>query len=279
MSKVTIVIPAYNAGAFIQETLTSVIKQTYQDWQAIVVNNFSSDNTKEIVTSFQDPRITVVDFANHGVIAASRNHGISLAHSPFIAFLDADDLWYPEKLARCLDALEAGCDIVSHGEVYRYADGSQHNHDYGPTERSTYERLLIDGNCFSTSAVVCHRGLLQSLGGFDESPQYVTAEDYDLWLRIMARGARAEILPDMLGEFRIHSNSASSSLTRHFCAVTNVIKRHQREIIPANDSRTRRKVFKRLARYVTFNALLLIKKRQLRGAFQFVKQASFSASH
>src|SRR5947209_256379 len=96
--RVSIIIPAYNAGKFIRETLESVIAQTITDWEVIVVNNFSDDDTAAVVASLQDPRIQFVDFRNDGVIAASRNFGVTLAKAELVAFLDADDRWAPRKL-------------------------------------------------------------------------------------------------------------------------------------------------------------------------------------
>jgi len=115
---VSIVIPTYNHSTFLRGALESVLAQTFTQWEAIVVNNFSQDDTISVVDSFRDPRIRRIDFANHGIIAASRNHGIALTTAPHIAFLDSDDLWYPQKLERCLERLKEGYDMVCHAEKW-----------------------------------------------------------------------------------------------------------------------------------------------------------------
>lgn len=226
MTRIDIVIPTYNHARFLGEALRSVIGQTMGSWRAIIVNNFSSDDTHDVVASFDDPRISIVDFANHGIIAASRNHGLSLATAPYVAFLDSDDSWYPDKLVRCVAALDAGADIVCHGERWTSTDGTHRDVAYGPEHNAQYGRLLYRHNCVSTSAVVARRDLLADVHGFDERPEFVTAEDYDLWLRLARQGARYVFIPEILGEFRRHEASASSAVERNAAAELAVVNSH-----------------------------------------------------
>ncbi len=225
-ARVDIVIPTYNHAHFLGEALESVVAQTMASWRAIIVNNFSTDHTHDVVASFADPRIVIVDFANHGIIAASRNQGLSLATAPYVAFLDSDDTWYRDKLARCVAALDAGADIVCHGERWASTDGTHRDVAYGPERNARYARMLFRHNCVSTSAVVARRELLTNVHGFDERPDFVTAEDYDLWLRLARNGARYVFIPDMLGEFRRHEASASSAVERNAAAERAVVDSH-----------------------------------------------------
>ena len=100
---VSVIIPTFNQAELLQKALQSVSNQTFQDWEAIVIDNHSQDTTKEIVESMNDSRISYEVFSNQGIIAASRNLGINLAKGNYIAFLDSDDLWYPSKLSTCLE--------------------------------------------------------------------------------------------------------------------------------------------------------------------------------
>ena len=113
---VTVVIPTYNQADFLREALQSVVNQDLADWQAVVVNNYSTDHTKDVVAEIADPRIQIIDFNNEGVIAASRNLALLQATSPFVAFLDSDDWWHPTKLTRCVATLQTGSDLVCHSE-------------------------------------------------------------------------------------------------------------------------------------------------------------------
>lgn len=226
MTAVDIVIPTYNHARFIGDALRSVIAQSFGSWRAIIVNNFSTDDTHDVVASFAEPRFTIVDFANHGIIAAARNHGLSLATAPYVAFLDSDDSWYPRKLERCLASLDDGADVVCHGERWTSADGTYRDVVYGPERNASYSRLLFRHNCVSTSAVVARRALLAELRGFDERPEFVTAEDYELWLRLARQGARYVFVPEILGEFRRHEASASSAVERNAAAELAVVNAH-----------------------------------------------------
>jgi glycosyltransferase involved in cell wall biosynthesis len=227
-ARIAVVIPTYNHAEFLGHALTSVREQSFTDWMAIVVNNFSSDATQSIVASFQDPRIRLVNFANHGVIAASRNFGIRSTTSELIAFLDSDDCWYPEKLEQCVRKLEAGYDLVCHGEAWvSEKNGTRRVREviYGPEARASLSSLLFDGNCISTSAVVVRRAALESVEGFDESGDIITAEDYHLWLKLVRSGCRVGFIPKMLGEYRIHPGNTSKAGLRNMHAVRSVFEK------------------------------------------------------
>jgi len=223
---VSIVIPTYNQAHFLAEALESVRAQTYPHWEAIVVNNYSQDNTIEVVERFDDPRIHLVNFRNNEVIAASRNVGIRQAKGEYIAFLDSDDLWEPVKIERCVKRMGQGFDLVCHGIMERWEDGRAQNTIQGTERRARYKSLLYDGNCFATSATVARKKILIQVNGFDENPAYITAEDYDLWLRIAKIFERVSFIHEQLGTNRIHGSNASSSDLRYFHAECAVIASH-----------------------------------------------------
>jgi glycosyltransferase involved in cell wall biosynthesis len=222
---VSVVIPTYNHAHFLGLALQSLREQTFGNWEAIVVNNFSEDNTAEVVASFNDPRIRLENFRNHGIIAASRNHGWRLARGRLIAFLDSDDCWYPRKLEQCVARLGADCDLVCHGERW-IGNGQDRAVRYGPAPRATYDALLFKGNCISTSAVVVKREHLEKVGGFCEDAAIVTAEDYELWLRLAQAGARIGFVDEILGEYRLHAGNQSGAVLRNMEAVDEVVRRH-----------------------------------------------------
>jgi glycosyltransferase involved in cell wall biosynthesis len=222
---VSVVVPTYNHAHFLGQALQSVANQTYSRWEALVIDNHSHDNTDGVIASFSDPRIRLLKIHNNGVIAASRNLGIREAKGDLIAFLDSDDLWYPAKLERCLQRLDDGYDLVCHGERW-LGDGRDRKVFYGPEHRAAYESLLFDGNCISTSAVVVRREQLEAVGGFREDSDIVTAEDYDLWLRLARHGARIGFVAEILGEFRIHIGNQSRAVLRNMEAVRHVVQWH-----------------------------------------------------
>ncbi|MES2770836.1 MAG: glycosyltransferase [Pseudomonadota bacterium] len=240
--RVSIVIPTYNHAHFLRTALDSILAQTVQDWEAIVVNNFSTDDTIEVVQSYDDARIKLVNFANHGIISAARNHGLSLTQAPLVAFLDSDDAWYPNKLALCLDKLAQGYDLVCHGELWLGPEQRRRTVHYGPAARASYASLLLQGNCLSTSAVVVRRECLEQVGAFSVLPEFVTAEDYELWLKLARAGVRIAFLEDILGEYLIHEANQSRAALRNMQAVMAVFKEHSAalpEQVPARRLRRR----------------------------------------
>ena len=223
---VSVVIPTYNHAEFLTGALQSVVNQSFVDWEAIIVNNFSTDNTEEIVKGFNEPRFRLVNFQNNGVIAASRNHGIQLAASSVIAFLDSDDIWYPNKLSRCLSEFSNGADLVCHGENWVTEGLPPRAIYYGPTDRATHSKLLLRGNCVSTSATLVRKNLLNKTNGFSENPLFITAEDYELWMNLSLNTSKFVFIHELLGEYRRHENGASTSVNRHLSAELAVIEHH-----------------------------------------------------
>ncbi len=227
---VTIVIPTYNHADYLQKALTSVLQQTFTDWEAIIVNNYSDDNTEEIVKSFNEPRFHLENFHNNGIIAAARNYAIKLAKGEYIAFLDSDDEWFPKKLEECLAVIDdSSADAVCHAERWIGANGYTRDVLYGPEHRATYRSLLYNGNAISTSAVVVRRSVLEKVGAFSEEPEMVTAEDYDLWIKIAKSGTHFIFLPTVLGIYRIHPGGNSQVALKNVHAILAVVENQFRD--------------------------------------------------
>jgi len=224
---VSVIIPTYNQAALLQTALQSVISQTCTDWEAIVIDNHSTDDTKEVVESIHDARIRYVTFSNNGIIAASRNHGIRMASGEIIAFLDSDDLWYPLKLSTCLDSLKNGADAVCHGLWIRRDWILCEKLIPEPCPRDFYRTLLYEGNSLiATSAVMVKKHCIDRFGSFSEDPGMVTAEDYELWLRLSKNNVRWRCIKEILGEYTVHSKNASSNVKKQMLAEENVVTKY-----------------------------------------------------
>jgi len=183
---VAVIIPAYNRLDFIEEAVSSVLSQSFQNLELIVVDDGSTDGTGDLVRErFDDERLKVYSQDNLGVSAA-RNRGVNESSAPLVAFLDSDDYWLEEKLTTQLLAMEKDAQRISYtGEVWyrrgKWANPCSHHEKHSGDIFSKCLPLCI----ISPSSVLMERSLFEEVGGFDET--LPACEDYDLWLRISAR--------------------------------------------------------------------------------------------
>jgi len=184
MSQISVVIPAYNAQHTILETINSVLQQTFSDWELIVINDGSTDKTLEVLETIKDARLKVYSYENGGLPTA-RNRGIDLAKGEFISFVDADDLWTPDKLELQLQALEQN---LSAGVAYSWTicmDNNGNSFHPGVAESfqgNVYANLLVGNFIASGSNVLIRKQAIESVGYFDENLK--SCEDWDYWLRL-----------------------------------------------------------------------------------------------
>jgi len=183
--QVSVIIPTYNRAWVIEEAIDSVLAQDYTEFELIVVDDGSTDHTSDVLDSYRNV-IKVFPQKNKGVSAA-RNRGIAEASGKFIAFLDSDDLWLPQKLTvqieffnQTPDALICQTEEVWIRNGLRVNPKKRHKKPSGRIFKPSLELCLV-----SPSAVMIHRGLFDRVGGFDEA--LPACEDYDLWLRISCR--------------------------------------------------------------------------------------------
>jgi glycosyltransferase involved in cell wall biosynthesis len=214
----SVVIPTFNRANKLKKTLESVLVQTFTDFEVLVMDDGSSDDTQAVVESFQDARIRYEWAPNSGGPATPRNRGIDAAKADWVCFLDADDLWYPYKLQRVCEAIaqHPDSDLICHSEMMSVlATQSKSLLIYGPYEPDFYRLMLTLGNRVSTSATTVKRGFLNQHGlRFNQSPDYVIVEDYDMWLRIAFFGGAFHFIAAPLGEYVIDNDNISSNLTR-----------------------------------------------------------------
>lgn len=188
----SIIIPLYNKENFIQETLRSVLNQSFKDFEIILVNDGSTDRSLEKVTLIKDPRIKFYSIKNSGVSFA-RNYGIKQANANYIVFLDADDFWFPNHL-QTLEALSK-----KFPDCGLYANAYEKKH-LNTTIKSIYKKIPNDNNWMGivddffessvvnsiawTSAVMVPKKVITKIGFFDEKITLGAGEDTDLWIRI-----------------------------------------------------------------------------------------------
>ena len=213
---VSVVIPTFNRGYCIERTIKSVIQQTFSDWEIIVVDNYSSDETDELLKNFIGNKIKLLKINNNGIVGKSRNLGISVAQGKYVAFLDSDDWWLPTKLENSLNELRKGARLVYHDMIINYESPNLLKRSRYIRSRHLGEKvftdLLSNGNTFCNSSVVVERKLLLAVSNISECEKLVGSEDYDLWLRITANFKILFIDKPLIIKYGGHSDQLSKSV-------------------------------------------------------------------
>ncbi|MDQ6770846.1 MAG: glycosyltransferase [Gemmatimonadota bacterium] len=234
MPRFSVVVPTYNRTEALRRAIGSVLRQTYHDFEIIVVDDGSTDDTKSVVQGFADARIRYWWLPNSGGPATPRNAGIDAAKSDWISFLDSDDLWYPKKLEMVNRALSENPDVdaVSNDEIVHFAgSGKKRPITYGPVSAQFYREMLVTGNRCSTSAMTVRKGFLDAHGlRFNTSSSYVIVEDYDMWLRMALHGANFLFLNMPLGEYVVEEGNISRDVVRHRRNLLSLLHDHVFEI-------------------------------------------------
>ena len=260
MPLISVIIPAYNAEQTISETVRSVLKQTLSDFEVIIIDDGSQDLTLEILSGITDSRIKVFSHPNAGA-CVSRNRGFAQAQGEFIAFLDADDLWTPDKLEAQLAALQANpqaavayswtnC-IDEAGQFLRRGNHLSLNGDI-------YAELLLSDVLENGSTSLIRREALAAVGGFDES--LAAAQDWDLYLRL-AVNYQFVVVPSPQVLYRISTNSMSSQVLQLESASLQVIEKAFSQAPPALQH-LKKPSLANLYSYLTFKAVEGLPQRQ-----------------
>jgi len=207
---ISVVVTAYNHGSYIGKAVESVLGQTFGDFEMIVFDDGSPDDTRDVVAAFKDNRIRYYYQTNSGLPACGRNRGIELARGAYISLMDGDDFWHKDKLKESKKALEENPEtaLVCHNEAIVRGEEVVRHSSYGPYVADMYHKLLFDGNCLHTSAVTIRRGVFFEDGfAFSEDKRLYTVEDYEYWLRL-SRKYRFFFIPEVLGYCRISDTGA-----------------------------------------------------------------------
>ncbi len=191
--EVSIILPTHNGARFVEGAIESVLRQTYKDWELIVIDDGSSDNTEEIVERCQggDDRIRLVKNPTNLGIQKTLNKGLRKARGKYIARIDDDDRWIDKyKLERQIEFLSKHPDYVLVGTGVIVVDerGRELFRFLNVAEDSNIRTTILSRNCFTHSSVVFRKDAVLERGGYDESEAVRHVEDYDLWLALGSRG-------------------------------------------------------------------------------------------
>lgn len=211
---ISVVIPTYNSAPFIRETLASILSQTEPLFEVIISDDGSTDNTvavvEEIIREVVKPAVRILK-NTHGGPGAARNAGIKAAQGDWIAFIDSDDKWTNEKIARVKLAMKQNPEVnfFCHDQYHRFLNGKEERLNLAKRYRMMIPAKQLFYNCpFATSAVVCRKDILLKHGLFNET--LLSAQDYELWLRLLP-SLRPHFIDEVLGWYIDRRGNISSS--------------------------------------------------------------------
>ncbi len=215
MPRVSIIIPTYNRAHLITQTIQSALGQTYKDYEIIVVDDGSTDNTLDVISKYEDKGIRIIIQPHSGGGGAqARNTGINAANGELIALLDSDDLWHPTKLEKQVRLLDK-----NPGLLWVYSDSEIFDHDSGNSlflisqKQKLHEgdvlKTLLLADFIPTQSQIVHRKVFEVVGGFWHS---IKGTDWDMNLRIAAY-CPTKLIPEPLTRIRKHKNSVTGSVT------------------------------------------------------------------
>jgi teichuronic acid biosynthesis glycosyltransferase TuaG len=221
---VSIIMPAYNAEKTIAESIESVLRQTYINWELIVVNDGSKDSTTAVVLATNDERLRLIEQENGGV-ANARNNGLNNAKGEYIAFLDSDDLWVEEKLERQIRTLVGGKYKMCFAKTWCFGENLNQKSDCFVNVALDFEdkdKILIY-DFIPILTVLIAKDSLDEVGYFDETLRGV--EDWDLWIRFLQK-YEANYMDEFLAKYRISSTGLSGNFEKHFIEEEKVWMKH-----------------------------------------------------
>lgn len=204
---VSVIMPVYNAARFVEEAISSVQQQTMADWELIIIDDCSKDDSFQIAAQAAagDPRIHLLRNAHNSGVSRTRNRGMALAKGEYIAFLDSDDAWHPEKLERQLAKMKAANAEVGYcAYAIIGANGEKVKDDYLVPEQVTYEDLLKE-NCIQCSSMLIRADVVRQ---FPFTTDFFH-EDYVMGLQLLRAGYKAVACTEILSKWRYIENSRS----------------------------------------------------------------------
>lgn len=234
---VSIVMPCYNAGAYIAQALKAISEQTYTNWELIAVDDCGpKDGTEEIVLAFAKKySANQIRFIKHDInkgVSAARNTGIKNAKGAFIALLDPDDFWTPQHLEKAISTFNTNKELYFFSSLaYLFNDDKPSEvigvEGYKDWEMNSFPAILSIRNAIPNSSAVLRTEVFSKVGLYDENPDIQHVEDYDLWLRILSNNLEIFILTEPTIYYRKHSNAATSNNLRMQKSKLTFAKKHQ----------------------------------------------------
>jgi len=219
-ASIDVIMPVYNAEAFLDKAINSILKQTYTDFRLIIVDDCSTDRSQQIIRSFNDSRILYYGHKENKGVVASMNTGLSLTQAPYVCVMHADDISLPERLAVQKKWMDEHTDtaVVAGYLIFineKDEETGVWNLDRETNTRQSIRRKMIKENCIAHPTVMMRTEIIKKYG-YDPAQQLkgYAVEDYPLWLNLLADGHHIDKLQKPVLLYRTHLQSATSSFLR-----------------------------------------------------------------
>lgn len=223
----SVIIPTYNRAEQLERCLNALLTQTYKNFEVLVCDDGSIDNTSEIVKQekYADLNLKYFHGENFGGPARARNTGIREAKGDWVCFLDSDDWWFPEKLEYCKKYISQH-DVISHSLYAYFSDGKRKKMKTFALNKNAFVRLMSKRNTVLTSSACVKKDVLQKVGFFSEDKNLIAVEDFDLWLRVARAGYRFKVIAKCLGGYWSGGGNISGAGNKHIKRLKEVYERH-----------------------------------------------------
>ncbi len=226
----SILITTYNHAHLISKTLDSIEAQTFNDYEVIIVNNFSTDNTLDVIARYNNPKFKVINYNNRGNLGVARNVGISNAQGEFIAAVDSDDWWYPTKLEE-VSKYTDNYDVIYHDLEVHNPEGTTGRIFRGrQIKRPFILDMLLNANPIPQSASVYRKTIATTVGGVSQDDDIFGVEDFDFWIRISEVTTMFKYIPKTLGAYWVNGQNISRPSKWYATKLTALYNRHLHKI-------------------------------------------------
>lgn len=225
MKLVSVLMPAYNAEKYIAQAIESILGQTFDDFEFIILNDCSKDRTEEIILSYNDPRIVYLKNEQNLGVAVTLNNGLAAATGKYIARMDADDISLPERLEKQVAHLEANEDIAVLGtNVELFNENGTISTGWSATDSEQMKVDLLFACGLAHPSVMMRTEVIRELGGYDV--EFNGLEDYELWCRVLQK-SKVAMLPDILLRYRIHGSQVTQNPSLRYRELYRALKTRQ----------------------------------------------------
>lgn len=218
-NKISVLMPVYNCDEYIRDSVESILIQTYKDFNFIIINDGSTDRTRDMILSYSDDRIKLIDTPNSG-LSNALNTGINIIEADYIVRQDGDDISDKYRLEKLINYMDLNINIAMCGSWANVIDDKNKLlYRYKPNSRNI-NKLIFLGNSIIHSSVICRTSVLKKIGGYRISGELHSnrffPEDYELWSRMIISGYKIDIIRENLVSYRLNSNGLCSKQPKSF---------------------------------------------------------------